>query len=438
MTTYSKIILTKSGVEQAAPTAGDLDLGELAINYNDGKLFFKDGIDSIRVIGSSGSIISAAAHQDNKLNPHEVNKTQVGLSNVDNTADSAKEVSGPQQSALNLKANQSTTYNKIEVDNLISTQTGSDITLTDLSMGPVAAASGTGGVTYDNLTGVFTYIPPALSDLGGLLASDISVTQLAGDGDETGTLLYDGDGEFTFKKPTLSGLGGIGLSDLSVAAEVTPSGDGSLTYDNTSGEFIYDQPTLAGLGGHLLSDLSVGVEATPSGDGSLTYDNTSGEFIYDQPTLVGLGGGTIATQDSDSVSITGGAILASGGAEVTGGGVLGYKSVAPGHYVTQLTNLDTAVTINSVAGTITCVEASDYNGNSLHPFIVNNTEVIETDVVVVSIKSENGAGNVLSAAVTETNSGSFTISVINTSNSNVTATVILNFAIIKHINPITV
>jgi len=477
MTTYSKIILTKSGVEQAAPTAGDLDLGELAINYNDGKLFFKDGIDSIRVIGSSGSIISAAAHQDNKLNPHEVNKTQVGLSNVDNTADSAKEVSGPQQSALNLKANQSTTYNKIEVDNLISTQTGSDITLTDLSMGPVAAASGTGGVTYDNLTGVFTYIPPALSDLGGLLASDISVTQLAGEGAETGTLLYDGDGEFTFKKPTLSGLGGIGLSDLSVAAEVTPSGDGSLTYDNTSGEFIYDQPTLAGLGGHLLSDLSVGVEATPSGDGSLTYDNgeftydqptlaglgghllsdlsvgveatpsgdgsltydnTSGEFIYDQPTLVGLGGGTIATQDSDSVSITGGAILASGGAEVTGGGVLGYKSVAPGHYVTQLTNLDTAVTINSVAGTITCVEASDYNGNSLHPFIVNNTEVIETDVVVVSIKSENGASNVLSAAVTETTSGSFTISVINTSNSNVTATVILNFAIIKHINPITV
>ena len=397
MTTYSKIILTKSGVEQAAPTAGDLDLGELAINYNDGKLFFKDGIDSIRVIGSSGSIISAAAHQDNKLNPHEVNKTQVGLSNVDNTADSAKEVSGPQQSALNLKANQSTTYNKIEVDNLISTQTGSDITLTDLSMGPVAAASGTGGVTYDNLTGVFTYIPPALSDLGGLLASDISVTQLAGEGAEAGTLLYDGDGEFTFKKPTLSGLGGIGLSDLSVAAEVTPSGDGSLT-----------------------------------------YDNTSGEFIYDQPTLVGLGGGTIATQDSDSVSITGGAILASGGAEVTGGGVLGYKSVAPGHYVTQLTNLDTAVTINSVAGTITCVEASDYNGNSLHPFIVNNTEVIETDVVVVSIKSENGASNVLSAAVTETNSGSFTISVINTSNSNVTATVILNFAIIKHINPITV
>ena len=50
MTTYSKIILTKSGVEQAEPTAGDLDLGELAINYNDGKLFFKDGIDSIRVI----------------------------------------------------------------------------------------------------------------------------------------------------------------------------------------------------------------------------------------------------------------------------------------------------------------------------------------------------------------------------------------------------
>lgn len=395
MTNFSKIILTKSGDEQAVPAAGDLDLGELAINYNDGKLFFKDRNDIIRVIGSSASIDSAAAHIVDENNPHKVDKNDVDLSNVDDTADLAKPVSGPQQSALNLKANQSTTYNKIEVDNLISTQTGSYITLTDLSMAPVATASGTGGVTYDG--GVFTYTPPTLSGLGGLLASDISVNQSAGGDDETGTLLYEGDGVFTFTKPTLSGLDGIGLTDLIV------------TNDSPLG-----------------------------GDGSLTYDNTSGEFIYDQPTLDGLGGGTIATQDSDSVSITGGAILASGGAESTGGGVLGYKSVAPGHHVTQETDKLTSVTINSVAGTINCFSGSTYNGNSLHPFTVNNTEVAETDVVVVSIQSESGASNVLSAAITGTTSGSFTISVINMSNSNVTATVILNFAIIKHINPLPV
>lgn len=44
-------------------------------------------------------------HLASTSNPHSVTKTQVGLSNVDNTADTAKPVSTAQQTALNLKAN---------------------------------------------------------------------------------------------------------------------------------------------------------------------------------------------------------------------------------------------------------------------------------------------------------------------------------------------
>jgi hypothetical protein len=43
------------------------------------------------------------AHGSNTLNPHGVTKTQVGLSNVDNTSDASKPVSTAQQTALNLK-----------------------------------------------------------------------------------------------------------------------------------------------------------------------------------------------------------------------------------------------------------------------------------------------------------------------------------------------
>ena len=43
----SKIILKKSSVAAKAPVAGDLDYGELAINYTDGKLFFKKADNSI-------------------------------------------------------------------------------------------------------------------------------------------------------------------------------------------------------------------------------------------------------------------------------------------------------------------------------------------------------------------------------------------------------
>lgn len=48
------------------------------------------------------SIVSA--HNGNGANPHGVTKTQVGLSNVDNTSDTNKPVSTPQQAALDFKA----------------------------------------------------------------------------------------------------------------------------------------------------------------------------------------------------------------------------------------------------------------------------------------------------------------------------------------------
>lgn len=62
----------------------------------------------------------ATGHIASSANPHSVTKTQVGLSNVDNTSDANKPVSSATQTALDLKANQSTTYTKIEVDSAIS------------------------------------------------------------------------------------------------------------------------------------------------------------------------------------------------------------------------------------------------------------------------------------------------------------------------------
>jgi trimeric autotransporter adhesin len=67
-----------------------------------------------------GKVNTATSHIASSSNPHSVTKAQVGLSNVDNTSDANKPVSSATQTALNLKANQSTTYTKIEVDSAIS------------------------------------------------------------------------------------------------------------------------------------------------------------------------------------------------------------------------------------------------------------------------------------------------------------------------------
>jgi hypothetical protein len=51
----SKIILKKSSVASKAPVAGDLDFGELAINYTDSKLYFKKADGSIDAFTSSAA-----------------------------------------------------------------------------------------------------------------------------------------------------------------------------------------------------------------------------------------------------------------------------------------------------------------------------------------------------------------------------------------------
>ena len=51
---------------------------------------------------------------------HSASKSDVGLSNVDNTSDADKPISTLTQAALDLKANISTTYTKAQVDTEIT------------------------------------------------------------------------------------------------------------------------------------------------------------------------------------------------------------------------------------------------------------------------------------------------------------------------------
>ena len=99
---YSKIILTKSGVSLKEPNSADLDYGELAINYKDGKLFFKDDNNVIKTIASGGDLTNLIDHRnDQTSNPHGVTAADVGLGSVDNTPDTDKPLSTDDEAALN-------------------------------------------------------------------------------------------------------------------------------------------------------------------------------------------------------------------------------------------------------------------------------------------------------------------------------------------------
>jgi len=60
--------------------------------------------------------LSVAHTETGTIKDGAVTKTNVGLSNVDNTADSAKPVSTFQQTALNAKANTADVYSKTDAD----------------------------------------------------------------------------------------------------------------------------------------------------------------------------------------------------------------------------------------------------------------------------------------------------------------------------------
>jgi len=96
------IRLKRSAVAGKAPQTTDLELGELAVNTYDGKLYLRrnDGTDAILEVGPIRSVAG-------KTGAVTLAKADVGLGEVDNTSDAAKPVSTATQTALNGKANNS-------------------------------------------------------------------------------------------------------------------------------------------------------------------------------------------------------------------------------------------------------------------------------------------------------------------------------------------
>lgn len=240
--TFSKIILTKSGVAATEPAASDLDYGELAINYSDGKIFFKRIDNTITTIASSQDLSILNTHKNSTSNPHNVTADQLGVQNFVNLSPNTLPKSDDTISALSSKADVDDTYTKTEVDDSITAATATKITLDHLRIGPEATPSGNGGVTYNALNGVFQYTPPDIGEQVEVLRESISVGSIA-----------------------------------------APSGGGGLTYNNTNGEFIYTPPGVSDL-----TSISVASEATPLGNGGIAFDNSNGELTYTPPVINSL------------------------------------------------------------------------------------------------------------------------------------------------------
>jgi hypothetical protein len=59
----NKIVLKKSSIEGKIPIPSDLDFGEIALNYADGKLYYKNTNGSVALLGGDGAATSLRIYQ---------------------------------------------------------------------------------------------------------------------------------------------------------------------------------------------------------------------------------------------------------------------------------------------------------------------------------------------------------------------------------------
>jgi hypothetical protein len=243
----NKIILKKSSVSEKVPTTGDLDYGELALNYADGKLYYKTSTNTIEafVAGAGGGSSSDSFK----------NIAVAGQSTVvaDSPTDTLTLVGGTGLS--------------------ITTDSSTDtITLTNSSPDQVVSLTGSGSVsisgTYPNFT---------------ISGTDTNTTYSAGSGlNQIGTI---------FEHDNTSSVTTLSATSRTYVTGLTFDSFGHVTGYTTGSETVTDTNTT----------YSISAETTTGGaDLRLTGSDTT----TDNVSIIGGTNVTVTRTDANTITIS--------------------------------------------------------------------------------------------------------------------------------------
>lgn len=184
----NKIVLKKSSVAAKVPTTSDLDYGELALNYADGKLYFKDATNAIKNF-TSGSSTSAwvkqtsnytAASGDKILADTSAGSFTITLPASPVSGDSVEIADGGDWSTNNLTvARNGNTIETISDDVLFDVKGASIVLIYDGSTWEVfATLPSLIPITDDTTTNDTRYLIFTDISSGALLSTDVSSSKL--------------------------------------------------------------------------------------------------------------------------------------------------------------------------------------------------------------------------------------------------------------------
>lgn len=176
----NKIILKKSSVAAKVPLTTDLEYGELALNYNDGKLYFKNSSNNILFLGSS-SATETFTNKTFNVAPGNGNNFQIQGNSISSYVGSgANVVLSSSPTITNLYTTGTGMYfggSTSGVTQLIASATASGTLTLPATTGTLATLAGTETLTNKTLNGV-TFTGPV--NTGGNVGANGYVLVSAG------------------------------------------------------------------------------------------------------------------------------------------------------------------------------------------------------------------------------------------------------------------
>ena len=236
------------------------------------------------------AIADLIAHLANKSNPHQVTKAQVGLGNVDNTADLNKPISTATQTALDGKANATHTHSKDQVG-LANVDDTSDLnkpisTATQSALDGKASVNHTHTPSQVGLGNVVNELQVKKSEMG----QPLGVATLGSDGKVPSTQLpsYVDDVLEYATKNDFPATGENGKIYIDTTTNLTYRWSGS-TYAEISPSLALGETSTTAYAGHkgkqvadLVTNILNGTTAVPKAE---EVENVTWDQLTNKPTI---------------------------------------------------------------------------------------------------------------------------------------------------------